>query len=120
MEVALQAKEDTEKVKVIALTETSAIKDEVQSTIALVKNIDQGQRRPIESLKSGVESLKRGMIDALCLEQWSEEMDSEISSVLDLLGERMKHLEINAGTGCRGLWIWTSELAALEDKGEGQ
>ena len=45
LEVALQAKEDTEKVKVVALTETSAIKDEVQSTIDLVKKIDQDQRR---------------------------------------------------------------------------
>ena len=45
--VALQAKEEIYKVKARALTETSAINTEFQSTIALVNNIYQGQRRPV-------------------------------------------------------------------------
>ena len=52
------------------MTETSEIKAEVQSVIALVKKIDQGQRRPIETLKNEVDILKRVMIDAPYLEQW--------------------------------------------------
>ena len=51
-----------DKVKAKALTETSVRNAEFQSTIALVKKIDQGQRRLIKTLKSEVESLKRGMI----------------------------------------------------------
>ena len=81
------------------MTETSEIKAEVQSVIALVKKIDQGQRRPIETLKNEVDILKRVMIDAPYLEQWSEDMDSEQTPVLKLLGERMKHLDINTGIG---------------------
>ena len=56
-----------DKVKGRALTETSAIKAEIQSTFALVNKMDQGQRRPIESLKSEVKILKRKMIDEPCL-----------------------------------------------------
>ena len=60
----LQAKEEIDKVKSRALTETDTIKAEVESTIDLVKNIDQDYRRPIEILNNEVESLKRGIIDA--------------------------------------------------------
>ena len=55
------------------------------STTALVKKIDQGQRQPIETLKNEVDILKRVMIDAPCLDHWSEEMDSELTQVLELL-----------------------------------
>ena len=47
LKVALQAKEEMEKFKSRALTEIAVIKAEVQSTIALVKKIDQDQIRPI-------------------------------------------------------------------------
>ena len=60
----LQAKEEIDKVKSRALTETDTIKAEVESTIDLVKNIDQDYRRPIKILNNEVESLKRGIIDA--------------------------------------------------------
>ena len=53
-----------DKVKHIDLTETAAIKAEANYTIELVKKIDQGQRRPTETLKNEVENLNRGMIDA--------------------------------------------------------
>ena len=43
--------------------------------------------------------MKIVIINAPILEQWSEYMDSVITPVIQLLGERMKHLEINAGTG---------------------
>ena len=49
--ISPKAKEDMNKVKAIALTETATIKAELKSTIALLKKIDQGQRRPTESLK---------------------------------------------------------------------
>ena len=65
-----------EKVKVIALTETANIKYEVQSTIALVKKIYQGQIQLVKFLKSEVEILKKGMVDAPRLKHWSEDMDS--------------------------------------------
>ena len=87
-----------DKVNSRSLTDTSAIKAEVQSTIYLVKTIDQVQRRPIETLKNKVQILTRGMIYAPCLEQWSEDMDLSLTPVLELLGERMKHLEINTVT----------------------
>ena len=71
-----------EKVKSRVLTETSEIKAEIQSTTALVKKIDQGQRQPIETLKNEVEILKRGMIEAPHLDQWLEDMDAELTTVL--------------------------------------
>ena len=43
-------------------------------------------------------------------------MDSALPPVLELLGEWMKHLEVNVGTGGGGLGIGMSEIAALEDK----
>ena len=109
-----------DKVKSRALADTAAINAEFQSVIALVKKIDQGQRRPIENLKNEVESLKRVMIDAPHTEQCLEDMESAITPVLELLGERMKHLEINGGTVSGGVEIDMSEIAALEDKIKGQ
>ena len=38
------------------------------------------------------------MIDAPYLEQWSEDMDSALMPVLEMLVERMKNLDIHAGT----------------------
>ena len=64
--------------------------------------------------------MKRGMIDAPCIEQWTEEIDSEITPVLELLGERMKHIDINSCTGGGGVGVGMPELAAFEDKWEGQ
>ena len=81
-----------DKVKAIALTETSMINAEVHSTIALVKKIDQVHIWLFESFKNEVESLKRGMIYAPRLEQWSEDMNSLITPVLEILGGRMKYL----------------------------
>ena len=58
-----------DKVKSKALVETAAIKAEVQSAIALVKKIDQGKRRLIETFTNEVESLKRVVIDSARLDQ---------------------------------------------------
>ena len=118
--VALQAKEDMDKVKSRALIETTARKAEAQSAIALVKKIYQGQIRPIKNLKNEVEILKRVMIDDPRLEQWSEDIDSSLMPVLELLGERIKHLAINAVTGGRGVGIEMSEIMALDFTWEGQ
>ena len=63
-----------DKVKARALTETTAIKAEVQSIIYLVKKTDQGQNGPSSILKIEDESLKRGVIDTHRLEQWLEDM----------------------------------------------
>ena len=60
------------------------------------------------------------MIEAPRMEQWSEDMDSEITLVLEFLGERMKYLEINGRTGGQGVGVWISELSAIEDKREWQ
>ena len=80
-----------EKVNLVALADTAAMKTELQYMVALVKNMDQGQIRTIESLKSEVESLKIGVIDGPCLEGWSKDMDLEITPVLELLDEQMNH-----------------------------
>ena len=61
--VALQAKEDMDKVKYRPLGKTAEIKAEDQFAIALVKKIDQGQRQSIENLTNEVKILKRVMID---------------------------------------------------------
>ena len=58
-----------DKVKPKALVETAAIKAEVQSAIALVKKIDQGKRRSIETLTNEVESSKIVLIDYARLDQ---------------------------------------------------
>ena len=97
--LGIQEKEEMDTVKSRAFTETAVIKEELKSTIVLVKNMDQGHRWPIEYLKSEVKIMKIGMIDTPCLERWSEYMDSAITLVLQLLDEQMKHLEINSGTG---------------------
>ena len=47
----LQTKEEIDKVKSRALKEKALIKGELQSTIAFVKNMDQGQRQNIKSIK---------------------------------------------------------------------
>ena len=116
LEVALQAKEDMDKIKARALTETAAVKVEFQSTIALVKRMDKVQRRLINYFKMEVKILKRGMIDAPRLEQWSEDMDLAITQFLKLLVERMKHLEINSGTRGGGVGMGISEIASFKDK----
>ena len=61
--VVLQAKEDMDKVKSRPLGKTAEVKAEVQSAIALVKKIDQGQRQSIENLTNEVKILKRVMIE---------------------------------------------------------
>ena len=109
-----------DKVKAISLTETSAIKLELKSTITLVKKINQGQRRPIESLKSKLKSLKRGMIYAPRLEHWSEDMDSAITLIMELLGDWMNYLDINTSTGGGGVGVGITELVAFEDKWDGK
>ena len=99
----LQAKQEIDKVKAKSLKKTIAIKAELQYTIDLVNNMYQGQRRPIEYLRSEVKIQKRGMIDAPSLERWSEDTDSVITLVLEILDEQMKHLEINASTVGEGV-----------------
>ena len=86
----------------------------------MVEKTDQGQRQTTESLKIEVKILKRGMIDAPRLEWWLEDMDSEITPVLELLDERMKDIGINAGTGDVGVGAGITDIAVLEEKWEGQ
>ena len=72
--------------------------------------MDQDQIRPIESLKSEAEIVKRGIIDASRMDQGSEIMDSAITPVLELLYERMKHLEINASKVGREVGLGITDL----------
>ena len=46
-----QAKDSMDKIKSRDLFETAFIKADLQSTITMMKNIDQDHRRPMESLK---------------------------------------------------------------------
>ena len=45
-------------------------------------------------------------------------MDSAITTVLELLGDWMKHLKINAGARGGGVGVWMPKIDALEDKWE--
>ena len=45
--LSIQSKEEMDKVKAISLTEIAAINSKLQYTIALVNNIDKGQRQLI-------------------------------------------------------------------------
>ena len=56
------------------------------------------------------------MIDALRIERWSENIDSAITLVLEVLNNRMKYLDINAGTGGGGFGVGMPDLAEFEDK----
>ena len=89
----LQANDGIDKVKAIDLNKTEVIKAEIQTTIELVNNMYQGQRRPIEYLNNEVGIMIRGMINAPSLKQWSEDMDSKINPVLHLLDE------------CKNTWV---------------
>ena len=46
-------------------------------------------------------------------------MDSKINLVLELLSDRMKHLETNNVTGYGGVGVGMPELAELKGKWEG-
>ena len=50
------------------------------------------------------------------MEHWSEDMDSAIIPVLELLDEQMNHIEINASTGVGGGYVGITYLEAFEDK----
>ena len=60
--------------------------------MAIVKKINQYQRRPMESLKKQVKSIGTVMLNITSLEQWSEDMDSDITPVLILLDGNMKDI----------------------------
>ena len=116
----LQAKEEMDRVKARSLTETAAMNTELQYIVALINKMGQGQRRPIKYLKHEVKNLRRGKIYAPHLEQWSEDMDSAITPVLELLDEQMKHLEINSSTGGGGVGLGISDMESFEYKWKGQ
>ena len=82
--------------------------------IALVKNMDRGQRRSIEYLKIEVNILKRGMKYSPHLERWLEDMDSEIPTILKRLDKRMKHIDISTGTEGRGIGLRINYLAEFK------
>ena len=104
-----------DKLKARALIQTAPIKAELKSMISLVNNVDQGQRRPIKSLKIEVKILKRGMIEAPRLEWWSEHMDSVITPVLELLDKRIKNLEIKSSTGGVGVGVGITDLEVFQE-----
>ena len=60
------------------------------------------------------------MIYSTRLEQWSEDMDSAITPLLELLGDQMKHLKINSSTGGGVMCVGIPKLAEFEDKWEGK
>ena len=90
--MALQDKEVMDKINYRALSYKYVIKAEIQTTMSTVKKINQYQRRPMESLKKKVESIRTGMLNITSLEQWSEDMDSAIIPVLLILDKTMKYL----------------------------
>ena len=55
----LQDKEGMVKIKYRDLSYRAVIKAEIQTTIAIVKKINQYQRRPMESLKKDLEALEQ-------------------------------------------------------------
>ena len=90
--LALQDKEGMDKIKYRALSYRHFIKDDLQTTMAIVKNINQYQTRPMESLKKQLEGIRARMLNITSLEQWSEDIDSSITPVLLLLDKTMKDI----------------------------
>ena len=60
-----------------------------------------------------MESIRRVMLNTSSLEQWSEDMDSDITFFLMLLDESMKYIDINTGTVGVGHNSGTSTITAL-------
>ena len=87
----IHAKERIGKIKSGCISETSIIKVDLQTTIAMVKNIYKDKIRPMYSPKKEVESIRTGIINMPSLEQWSEYMDSAINPVL-LLPEKGQNI----------------------------
>ena len=56
--LALQDREGMDKIKSRALSEIAVIKSEPQTTIAMVKKINQDQRSPMESLNNKWKALE--------------------------------------------------------------
>ena len=54
------------------------------------------------------------MIGAHSLERWSEDMESEITIVLELLDEQINRIEINASTGGGGVGVGITDLEAFK------
>ena len=61
--LALQAKEGIDKINSMALSETVDIKAEFQTTIFMVKNIDQDHRSTMYSLKKELEIIRSVMLN---------------------------------------------------------
>ena len=102
-----------DKINSRALSKTAVIKYDIQTTMYMVKYINQDQISPMESLKKEVESIITVILNTPSLEQWSEDIDSIITLVLLLLDRRMKHLELNTGTVGLVHNSGTSEIAVL-------
>ena len=60
------------------------------------------------------------MTETTRLEQRPENTESANNPVLELLGDQMNHLEINASTGGGGVGVGIPEIVAFKDKWEGQ
>ena len=86
----------------------------------MVKNMDQGKIKPIESLKSKVKSMKRGMINGPCLEWCLEDTESEITLVLKMFDERMNNLDMNSSTMSGVVGVGITDLESFEDMWEVQ
>ena len=65
--LALQDKEGMDNIKYRALSYRPVIKDDLQTTMAIVKNINQYQTRPMESHKKQLESIRAGMLNITSL-----------------------------------------------------
>ena len=104
------------KIKSRALSETAGINADLQSTIAMIKNIDQDQKIPMYYLKKEVESIITGIINTPSIEQLSEYMDFAITPVLLLLDEIMKHLELSTVAEVVGNNAGICKIEELENK----
>ena len=61
--LAIQYKEVVGKIKSMDLSKTAFLKSGIQTIISKVKNINQDQRRHMESVNKEVESIRTGILN---------------------------------------------------------
>ena len=87
-------KEGVDNIKDIALTKTAFIKADINQTGERMERMYQDQNLPIYYLRREVAGLTKGMLRTSSLEQLSEYTESAITTVLKLIEERIRKLEV--------------------------
>ena len=71
--------------------ETDFIKYDLNLMGEMMGKMDHDHNPPMEYLRREAAGLRQGMFKTSSLEQWSENMDSDITPVFSLMEERMSN-----------------------------